>query len=135
MLHSIETKLAPSESEICSQAIKSGSWVFLSGQIPLLVESNTLLDGSIAEQTTQVFRNLENIAKASGGSLSDVVKLTIYLKNMANLAEFNREMVKHFQDPLPARAVISVAALPMNAELEVEAIMMIADPAWALAVT
>ncbi|SBS29638.1 Enamine/imine deaminase [Marinomonas spartinae] len=135
MLHSIETKLAPSESEICSQAIKSGSWVFLSGQIPLLVESNTLLDGSIEEQTAQVFRNLENIAKASGGSLSDVVKLTIYLKNMANLAEFNREMVKHFQDPLPARAVISVAALPMNAELEVEAIMMIADPAWALAVT
>jgi len=135
MLHSIETKLAPSESEICSQAIKSGSWVFLSGQIPLLVESNTLLDGSIAEQTAQVFRNLENIAKASGGSLSDVVKLTIYLKNMANLAEFNREMVKHFQDPLPARAVISVAALPMNAELEVEAIMMITDPAWALAVT
>lgn len=135
MLHSIETKLAPSESEICSQAIKSGSWVFLSGQIPLLVESNTLLNGSIAEQTAQVFRNLENIAKASGGSLSDVVKLTIYLKNMANLAEFNREMVKHFQDPLPARAVISVAALPMNAELEVEAIMMIADPAWALAVT
>jgi 2-iminobutanoate/2-iminopropanoate deaminase len=135
MLHSIETELAPSESDVCSQAIKTGNWAFLSGQIPLVVESNTLLQGSITEQTAQVFHNLSAVAMASGGSLEHVVKLTIYLKDMANLAEFNEEMLKHFSSPLPARAVVSVSALPMDAEMQVEAIMMIPDPVWSLAVT
>ena len=135
MLHSIETELAPSESDVCSQAIKSGNWAFLSGQIPLVVESNSLLQGSIAEQTAQVFHNLNVVALASGGSLEHVVKLTIYLKDMSNLAEFNEEMIKYLSSPLPARAVVSVSALPMDAEMQVEAIMMIPDPVWSLAVT
>ncbi|NVK75847.1 MAG: hypothetical protein HWE24_20425 [Oceanospirillaceae bacterium] len=135
MLHSIETKLAPSEADVCSQAIKSGNWTFISGQIPLVTESNTLLQGSITEQTAQVFENLRAVAMASGGSLEYVVKLTIYLKDMANLAEFNQEMIKYFRSPLPARAVVSVSGLPMDAEMQVEAIMMISDPVWALAVT
>lgn len=135
MLHSIETELAPSESDVCSQAIKSGHWAFLSGQIPLVVESNTLLQGSIAEQTAQVFHNLSAVAMASGGSLEHVVKLTIYLKDMASLVEFNEEMLKHFSLPLPARAVVSVSALPMDAKIQVDAIMMIPDPVWSLAVT
>lgn len=135
MLHPIETELAPSESEVCSQAIKSGNWAFLSAQIPLVVESNTLLQGSIAEQTAQIFHNLSAVALASGGSLEQVVKLTIYLKDMANLAEFNGAMLKHLSLPLPARAVVSVNALPMDADIQVEAIMMIPDPVWSLAVT
>jgi 2-iminobutanoate/2-iminopropanoate deaminase len=135
MLHPIETELAPSESDVCSQAIKSGNWAFLSGQIPLVVESNSLLQGSIAEQTAQVFHNLSVVAMASGGSLEHVVKLTLYLKDMSNLAEFNREMIKHLNSPLPARAVVLVNGLPMGAEMQVDAIMMIPDPVWALAVT
>lgn len=135
MLHSIETELAPSESDVCSQAIKSGHWAFLSGQIPLIAKSNTLLQGSIAEQTAQVFHNLSAVAIASGGSLEHVVKLTIYLKYMASLVEFNEEMLKHFSSPLPARAVVSVNGLPMDAEMQVDAIMMIPDPVWSLAVT
>ena len=135
MLHPIKTELAPSESDVCSQAIKSGNWAFLSGQIPLVIERNTLLHGSIAEQTAQVFKNLGAVALASGGSLEHVVKLTIYLRDMANLADFNQEMVKHFPSPLPARAVVSVSGLPMDAEMQVDAIMMIPDPVWALAVT
>ena len=135
MLHPIETELAPSESDVCSQAIKSGNWAFLSGQIPLISESNTLLQGSIAAQTAQVFHNLSAVAMASGGSLEHVVKLTIYLKDIANLAEFNEEMIKYLSSPLPARAVVSVSALPMDAQMQVEAIMMIPDPVWSLAIT
>ncbi|UTV98975.1 Rid family detoxifying hydrolase [Marinomonas rhizomae] len=135
MLHSIETELAPSESDVCSQAIKSGNWAFLSGQIPLVVGSNRLLQGSMAEQTAQVFHNLNAVAIASGGSLEQVVKLTIYLKDMSKLAEFNEAMIKYLSSPLPARAVVSVSAMPMDAEVQVEAIMMIPDPVWSLAVT
>lgn len=135
MFYAVETDAAPAEPEVSSQAIKSGHWVFLSGQIPLVAQTNTLIEGSISEQTAQVFHNLNTVAMASGGSLEHIVKLTIYLKNLDNLPEFNQEMVKHFTAPLPARAVVSVQALPMNAQMEVEAIMMVQDPAWSLAIT
>ena len=121
----IQTSDAPAAIGPYSQAIKSGSLVFLSGQIPLDPEFMELVGSGIEEQTQQVFKNLRAVANAAGGSLNDIVKLTIYLTNLDLFASVNSIMEEHFAEPYPARATIEVSALPKGAIVEIEAIMSV----------
>ncbi len=121
----IQTSDAPAAIGPYSQAIKSGSLVFLSGQIPLDPEFMELVGSGIEEQTQQVFKNLSAVANAAGGSLNDIVKLTIYLTNLDLFATVNSIMEEHFAEPYPARATIEVSALPKGAIIEIEAIMSV----------
>ena len=119
----IQTSNAPAAIGPYSQAIKSGSLVFISGQIPLDPSSMELVDSSISEQSEQVFKNLSAVAKAAGGSLNDIVKLTIFLTDLNEFGVVNEIMAAHFNKPYPARATIEVSALPKGAAIEVEAIL------------
>ncbi|GGG58567.1 reactive intermediate/imine deaminase [Pseudohongiella nitratireducens] len=106
-----------------SQAIKSGSMVFLSGQIPLDPISMELVSHDIAEQTRQVLDNLTAVANAAGGTLDDCVKLTIYLTDLNHFSVVNEVMETYFSSPFPARATVEVSALPRAAQVEIEAIL------------
>ena len=120
---SIKTPDAPQAIGPYSQAIKKGSLVFLSGQIPLVPGTAELVGTDLAEQTQQVFKNLQTVAEASGGGLNDIVKLTIYLTDLSAFAIVNEIMTSYFIEPYPARATIEVSALPKSALVEVEAIL------------
>ena len=119
----INTPSAPKAIGPYSQAVKSGSLVFISGQIPLDPKTMELVGEDVVRQTHQVFKNLSAIAKASGGNLVDIVKVTIYLTNLDNFSKINEIMASYFQEPYPARATIEVSALPKAALVEVEAIL------------
>ena len=119
----INTPGAPKAIGPYSQAVKSGSLVFISGQIPLDPKTMELVGEDVVRQTHQVFKNLSAIAKASGGNLVDIVKMTIYLTNLDNFSKINEIMASYFQEPYPARATIEVSALPKAALVEVEAIL------------
>lgn len=119
----IKTPDAPKAIGPYSQAIKSGSFVFLSGQIPLGPATMEIVEGDIVAQTHQVFKNLEALAKASGGTLNDIIKLTIFLTNLSDFTVINEIMAKYFQEPYPARATIEVSALPKAVSIEIEAVM------------
>ena len=119
----INTPSAPKAIGPYSQAVKSGSLVFISGQIPLDPKTMELVGEDVVRQTHQVFKNLSAIAKASGGNLVDIVKMTIYLTNLGNFSKINEIMASYFQEPYPARATIEVSALPKAALVEVEAIL------------
>lgn len=119
----INTPSAPKAIGPYSQAVKSGSLVFISGQIPLDPKTMELVGEDVVRQTHQVFKNLSAIAKASGGNLIDIVKMTIYLTNLDNFSKINEIMASYFQEPYPARATIEVSALPKAALVEVEAIL------------
>ena len=119
----INTPSAPKAIGPYSQAVKSGSLVFISGQIPLDPKTMELVGEDVVRQTHQVFKNLSAIAKASGGYLVDIVKMTIYLTNLDNFSKINEIMASYFQEPYPARATIEVSALPKAALVEVEAIL------------
>ena len=119
----INTNLAPRAIGTYSQAVRCGDTVYLSGQIPLLAKSMELVAGGIEVQIRQVFENLQAVAQAAGGELSDVVKLTVYLTDLDNFACVNEIMAEYFSAPYPARAAIGVAALPKAAEIEMDAIV------------
>lgn len=119
----ISTDQAPAAIGTYSQAVKTGSTVYLSGQIPLDPASMELVGGDIGAQIRRVFDNLQAVAKAAGGDLSDVVKLNVFLTDLGNFATVNEIMASYFQEPYPARAAIGVAALPKGAEVEMDAIM------------
>lgn len=121
----IHTKAAPQAIGTYSQAVKSGNTVYLSGQIGLDPETMKMLDEDLREQIQQVFRNLSAVCTAAGGSLADIVKLTIYILDFANFALLNEIMAEFFSEPYPARAVIGVASLPKNASIEIEGIMQL----------
>ncbi|MCK9505879.1 MAG: RidA family protein [Porticoccaceae bacterium] len=121
----IHTTKAPAAIGTYSQAIKVNGTVYLSGQIPLDPETMTLVDGGFAAQTEQVFRNLAAVCEAAGGSLQDMVKVNIYLTDLANFATVNEIMARHFQQPYPARAAIGVSALPKGADVEMDGVMVI----------
>ncbi len=106
-----------------SQAVKVGNTVWLSGQIPLVPDTMTLVEGDIGAQARQVFSNLAAVAAAAGGSLDDAVKVNISLTNLADFTEVNAVMAEFFSEPYPARACVQVAALPKGADIEVELIM------------
>ena len=118
----ISTEQAPAAIGTYSQAIKVGQTVYLSGQIPLDPVSMELVCGFEA-QTRQVFNNLQAVARAAGGSLDDIVKLNIFLTDLANFASVNSIMAEFFSQPYPARAAVGVAALPRDSAVELDAIM------------
>jgi len=119
----IETKSAPAAVGPYSQAVRYGDLVFLSGQIPLDPATMKLVDGDIEEQAHRVFSNLSMVCEAAGGGLGDIVKLNVYMTDMANFARVNEVMKTYFSEPYPARAAVGVAALPLGAELEMEAVL------------
>jgi reactive intermediate/imine deaminase len=119
----IQTDKAPKAIGTYSQAVKVGHTVYLSGQIPLVPETMTIIEGDITAQITQVFDNLKAVAEAAGGDLSDIVKLNVFLTDLSNFPIVNEIMGLYFQEPYPARAAIGVAALPKNAGVEMDAIM------------
>ena len=121
----IRTSRAPAAIGTYSQAVKSGSLVFLSGQIPLDPETMELVGDDVRAQIRQAFENLAAVAEASGGSLADAVRVTIYLTDLANFPLVNEIMAQFFEEPFPARAAIGVAQLPRNAAVEIDAILML----------
>lgn len=119
----ISTDKAPAAIGTYSQAVKVGSTVYLSGQIPLDPASMNLVDGDIEAHIVQVFENLQAVAKAAGGSLQDTVKLNVFLTDLGNFAKVNEVMARYFQQPYPARAAIGVAALPRGAQVEMDCVL------------
>jgi reactive intermediate/imine deaminase len=99
--------------------------VYFSGQIPLDPATGNLVQGDIATQTRRVFENLKAVAEAAGGSLADIVRVGIYVTDLANFATVNAVMADYFKEPYPARSTIQVSALPKGAEVEVDAVMVI----------
>lgn len=120
----IKTAAAPAAIGTYSQAIRAGNTVYLSGQIPLDPATMEIVDVAVEAQIRQVFDNLSAVAQAAGGSLADVVKLTVYLTDLANFAAVNEIMVTYFNEPYPARAAIGIAALPRAAAVEIDAILV-----------
>ena len=119
----IHSDNAPAAIGTYSQAIRSGDLVFLSGQIPLDPRTMELVGGDFEARARQVFDNLRAVAEAAGGNLDQVVKLTIYLTDLANFATVNSVMEDYFEQPYPARAAIGVASLPKGADVEADAIL------------
>jgi len=120
----IETDQAPAAIGTYSQAVRVGNTVYCSGQIPLDPESMQVVSETFEEQVMQVFKNLQAVAQAAGGDLSDIVKLTIYLIDMAQFTIVNEVMSQFFAKPYPARAAIGVKSLPKNVQVEMDAIMV-----------
>lgn len=121
----VRTDQAPAAIGTYSQAVQAGNLVFLSGQIPLDPATMELVPGDVAAQTRRVFDNLAAVATAAGGSLADVAKLTVYLKDLGNFQTVNQVMTEYFTEPYPARAALGVADLPRGAAVEVEAVMLL----------
>jgi reactive intermediate/imine deaminase len=121
----IHTPRAPAAIGPYSQAIKAGNTVYLSGQIPLEPKTMQLVTGDIRAQTRQVFDNLAAVAEASGGSLANAVRLTVYLTDLANFGVVNEIMAEYCKEPYPARAAIGVAQLPRGAAVEVDGILVL----------
>lgn len=123
----ISTPLAPAAIGTYSQAIKVGNTVYLSGQIALDPETMQVIEGDISLQIRRVFDNLSAVANAAGGSFSDIVKLNVFLTDLADFPIVNTIMAEYFQQPYPARAAIGVAALPRGVGVEMDGVMVLAD--------
>ena len=119
----VRTDKAPSAIGTYSQAVKSGRTVYLSGQIPLDPETMEMVEGDIDVEIRRVFDNLEAVARAAGGSLADLVKLNVYLTDLAHFPEVNRIMAEYFTEPYPARAAVGVYSLPREAGVEMDGVM------------
>jgi reactive intermediate/imine deaminase len=121
----IQTDQAPEAIGPYSQAIKVGDTVYLSGQIPLVPSTMTLVDGDMDAQIRQVFDNLAAVCEAAGGALRNIVKLNIYLTDLDHFGLVNELMSEYLDQPYPARAALGVAALPKGAGVEMDAVMVI----------
>ncbi len=119
----ITTTDAPAAIGPYSQAVRAGDTVYFSGQIPLDPATGALVEGDITVQTRRVFDNLVAVAQAAGGSLSQIVRVGIYVTDLANFAAVNAVMPEYFHPPYPARSTIEVPALPKAAQVEVDAVM------------
>jgi reactive intermediate/imine deaminase len=120
----ISTPNAPQAIGTYSQAVKANDTVYLSGQIGLDPASMQMVDG-IEAQIHRVFRNLQAVAEAAGGTLGDVVKLNVFLTDLGNFAKVNEIMAQYFQQPYPARAAVGVKELPKGALVEADAVMVL----------
>lgn len=118
------TEDAPAAIGTYSQAIGAGGWVFLSGQIGLDPATGELVPGGAEAEANRVFKNLRAVAQAAGGTLDDIVKLTVYLADLGDYGTVNKVMEAFFTAPFPARAAMQVAGLPRGVLVEVEAIML-----------
>ena len=123
----IQTNNAPKAIGAYSQAIKSGEFLFISGQIPLNPETMKIVDSSFEDSAQRVISNLENICKEAGASLDDIVKLNIYLLDLENFDTLNKIMEERFSEPFPARATVEVARLPKDVMIEMDAIVSLAQ--------
>lgn len=121
----ISTDQAPAAIGPYSQAVRAGNTVYFSGQIPLDPSSGMLVDGDISTQTRRVFDNLKAVAEAAGGSFEKIVRIGIYVTDLANFTAVNAVMNEYFQSPYPARSTIEVSGLPKGAQVEVDAIMVL----------
>jgi reactive intermediate/imine deaminase len=121
----ISTPDAPAALGPYSQAIRVGSTVYLSGQIPLDPATGQLVEGGFEAQVNQAFRNLRAVAKEAGGSLSKCVKMTLFLTDIAQFPLVNAVMERYISQPYPARSTVEVSALPRGAAFEVEAVMVL----------
>lgn len=119
----VSTDQAPAAIGPYSQAVRSGNLVFLSGQIPLDPATGQLVEGDIATQSRRVFDNLRAVCEAAGGDLGRVVRVGIYVVDLADFAAVNGVMAEYFDAPYPARSTIEVSGLPRGARVEVDAIL------------
>ena len=119
----IHTDNAPSAIGTYSQAVQYGNLVFLSGQIPLQPDTMEVVAGDFEARTRRVFDNLQAVVEAAGGTMDQVLKLTIYLTDLANFAAVNTVMADYFSEPYPARAALGVASLPKGVDIEAEAVL------------
>ena len=118
----IHSNQAPNAIGPYSQAVRVGDTVYLSGQIPLDPQTMELVEGDIGARARRVFDNLAAVMQEAGGSLSDIVKLTIYLVDLEQFGQVNEVMAEYFDAPFPSRATVAVAALPKGAPIEVEGV-------------
>ncbi len=125
MKQMIETPLAPKPLGTYSQAIRSQNTVYLSGQIAKSPTTDQMITENFSAEAKQVFDNLSAVAKAAGGDLNRIVKLTIFLMDLSDFPEVNQIMAELFEKPYPARSTFQVAALPAGARIEVEAVMIV----------
>ncbi len=123
----IQTNKAPQAIGTYSQAIKIDNTVYLSGQIPLAPETMEIAEGDISDHIRQVFDNIQAVAEAAGGGLDDIVKLNVFLTDLSNFPIVNEIMTEYFTQSYPARAAVGVAALPKDAEVEMDAVMIIRE--------
>ena len=121
-MEKINATSAPAAIGPYCHAVRSGSLVFTSGQIPVDPATGTLVEDDIISQTRQVFTNLKMVLEAAGLWLKDVVKTTVYLKDMAEFPQLNEIYAEHFGEHTPARSTIQVAALPLDCRVEIEAV-------------
>ena len=122
-MRSITTPEAPAAIGTYSQGVRAGDTVYLSGQIPLDPKSLKLVDGDFEAHVRRVFENLRAVCREAGGDFDRVVRVTVYLTDLANFAKVNEVMAAYFNEPYPARAAIGVASLPRGAQVEIDAIM------------
>ena len=123
----IHTPAAPKAIGAYSQAIRTGQTVYLSGQIALNPETMTLVEGDIDAEIHRVLDNLNAVVQAAGGTFEDMVKLTVYLTDLAHFPRVNEIMGDYFTEPYPARAAIGVAALPRGARVEMDGVLVLPD--------
>ena len=121
----ISTPDAPAAIGTYSQAVRAGSMVYISGQIPLDPVTGQLVTGDIELEIRRVFANLKAVAAAAGGSLAHAVRVTIYLTDLGNFGKVNEIMATYFEKPYPARAAVGVAALPRGALVEADAVLVL----------
>lgn len=119
----ISTDKAPQAIGTYSQAVKVGTTVYMSGQIPLIPETMEMVEGNIEAEIRRVFDNLTAVAEAAGGGLKDIAKLNVFLTDLSHFPIVNEVMSDYFQQPYPARAAIGVAQLPKDAGVEMDAIL------------
>ena len=119
----ISTENAPAAIGTYNQAIKVGSTVYLSGQIPLVPETMEVISDDFSEQAEQAFKNLAAVCEAAGGSLANAVKLNIFLTDLGQFAKVNEIMAKHVSEPYPARAAVQISALPKGVQIEIDGVL------------
>ncbi|MEK7403926.1 MAG: RidA family protein [Acidobacteriota bacterium] len=122
MRHTVATDRAPKAIGPYSQAVISGGFAFLSGQIPLDPATGQMVDGDVAAQTERVLENLKAVLEACGSSLARVVKTTVYLKDLGDFPRMNEVYARYFLESPPARATVEVARLPRDARVEIDAV-------------
>jgi reactive intermediate/imine deaminase len=123
----IQTTDAPAAIGTYSQAVKAGSTVYLSGQIPLVPSTMEIVSDDFEAQAVQVFENISAVVKAAGGSMSNIVKLNIFLTDLGQFAKVNETMARYFEQPYPARAAVEISALPKGVQIEIDGIMVLPE--------
>lgn len=123
----IQTNDAPAAIGTYSQAVKAGSTVYLSGQIPLVPSTMEVVSEDFEAQAVQVFENIQAVVKAAGGSMSNLVKINIFLTDLGQFAKVNEVMARYFKQPYPARAAVQVSALPKAVQIEIDGVMVLPE--------